>query len=311
MSEEQQTIRRPPFRGTPVERFWRYVQKGEGCWNWSGPTTGLHSHYGAIWVNNSYQRAHRYSWELHNGPIPEGLLVCHTCDNPLCVRPDHLFLGSYADNAHDMHAKGRGRESRKTHCLRGHPFSADNTNRRGTFRQCRECRRGKQALAREQERLRVQEKKALAKEEMPELYRLMIEEDRKELAAYPDADDNITSRLIVWLADRIAVLEREKAEAAVEYRERALERERAIARQAKLMTEIEDSLTTKIAEEREIAERYRQSANAEILAEREACAKIADRRINDPLRPTDGQVEASFIAEAIRARSLPARGSDT
>jgi hypothetical protein len=108
---------------TTEERFWQHVEKTEGCWNWTGAfakgfTRKTH-HYGAFCYRENGKRvwimAHRFSWELHNGPIeghepghPEKeICVLHTCDNPKCVRPDHLFLGTDADNIADCIAKGR------------------------------------------------------------------------------------------------------------------------------------------------------------------------------------------------------------
>lgn len=89
------------------DRFWPNVQKSEGCWEWQG--VRLHHGYGALQFRGKLRKAHRLSWELHNGPIPEGLIVCHHCDNPPCVRPDHLFLGTSKDNADDKGCKGRQR----------------------------------------------------------------------------------------------------------------------------------------------------------------------------------------------------------
>ena len=93
----------------PLEdRFWEKVQKADGCWVWTG--TRHPSGHGNIGLGGRAARnigAHRVSWMLHYGPIPAGLCVCHTCDNPPCVRPDHLFLGTRADNNDDMRTKGR------------------------------------------------------------------------------------------------------------------------------------------------------------------------------------------------------------
>lgn len=96
-----------PKSKIPIEiRFWEYVNKTDGCWLWTGHKT---KGYGAISSSSDkYIAAHRFSWILHNGNIPKGLCVLHRCDNPSCVNPDHLFLGTLKDNTQDMVSKGRG-----------------------------------------------------------------------------------------------------------------------------------------------------------------------------------------------------------
>jgi hypothetical protein len=103
-----------PFKPTIAleERFWEKVVKadGDGCWDWNGSKDG-HG-YGRIMSPREMGPrqpllASRVSWEIHNGPIPEGMHVLHHCDQPSCCRPDHLFLGDQITNMADCAAKGR------------------------------------------------------------------------------------------------------------------------------------------------------------------------------------------------------------
>lgn len=89
------------------ERFWEKVDRRgpDECWNWLGSKNG--KGYGSFYANGKMNKAHVISYEMNVGPIHDGLFVCHKCDNPPCVNPNHLFLGTNQDNIKDMFAKGR------------------------------------------------------------------------------------------------------------------------------------------------------------------------------------------------------------
>lgn len=95
------------------ERFWQNVNKTDDCWLWTGAVRSDSKFpYGVInsgGHGGKALRAHRLSYEMHHGEIPKGYFVCHRCDNPRCVNPDHLFLGTNKDNMVDCKAKGRNK----------------------------------------------------------------------------------------------------------------------------------------------------------------------------------------------------------
>lgn len=98
---------RPVRRPVTKSAFLKKVNKNPetGCWIWAGRID--HKGYGVLWNNGKHVKAHRLSWEFHNGAIPDKMSVCHHCDTPPCVNPDHLFIGLQADNVRDMDSKGR------------------------------------------------------------------------------------------------------------------------------------------------------------------------------------------------------------
>jgi hypothetical protein len=104
-----------------AERFWSEVELGDECWRWTRGTAG--TGYGAFRSERNRVYAHRFAYEDFFGSIPPGMFVCHHCDNPSCVRPSHLFVGTPSENVLDSVRKGRWNESHLPGVLRR--FAAD------------------------------------------------------------------------------------------------------------------------------------------------------------------------------------------
>jgi len=126
---------------TMEQRFWDKVKKTRGCWIWLGSRRC--GGYGELWDKRigKTRPAHYISHELHKGPVPKGLTIHHTCKNPPCVNPKHLQVMTMRENIL-INDSPVGKNSRKTHCPKGHPYSPENTfHYKKMHRQCRTCKR--------------------------------------------------------------------------------------------------------------------------------------------------------------------------
>lgn len=122
------------------ERFLERVSKTESCWIWVGGRAS--NGYGMTRFLGKQMGAHRASWLAFRGAIPPKISVLHRCDNPPCVNPEHLFLGTQKENMRDKIQKGREYQSKKTHCPSKHPYSGENLfYAKDGRRKCRECSR--------------------------------------------------------------------------------------------------------------------------------------------------------------------------
>lgn len=150
-------VRRLNNSDDPKSRFvGAYVVRDSGCWEWtrSVNTNG----YGHMTFNGKSIQAHRLSYIAFVGTIPNGHIVCHKCDNPLCINPAHLFLGTHATNAADKVQKKRHPRSGATACKRGHPYTPESITLmdNGHGRIVRRCKICFNALARERRKKRNQ-----------------------------------------------------------------------------------------------------------------------------------------------------------
>lgn len=131
----------PKPKPSRADRFWAKVEKGEGCWVWSASLT--HDGYGCFRGENGMTLAHRFSYILANGPVPDGFQIDHLCRNRRCVRPDHLESVTPRENA--MRSNSSGALAVRTgKCVRGHDLSGARvvvTAEGRVERHCRECRR--------------------------------------------------------------------------------------------------------------------------------------------------------------------------
>ncbi len=119
------------------DRLQHYSLPMGGHFLWCG--TSNRGGYGKISVNGKVVQTHRAVWELEYGPIPAGVNVLHLCNNPPCIDPRHLYLGTEFDNMQDVLRAGNHHYTNMTQCPQGHPYDRDNTNLYRGRRYCRAC----------------------------------------------------------------------------------------------------------------------------------------------------------------------------
>ncbi len=130
---------RASWKKKELPRFWSRVNKTRTCWLWTShkSTKG----YGRFHADNRLHNAHRWLYEKLNGPIKKGLLACHRCDVPLCVRPSHIYIGTLSENALDAIARGQHKVRFSDHCPKGHSKSGENAVVYNGHTRCRLCRK--------------------------------------------------------------------------------------------------------------------------------------------------------------------------
>jgi hypothetical protein len=117
----------------------KYTPANSGCWNWTGAISA--GKYGSIFHQGRMQKAHRVMWTITRGPVPDGLDLDHLCRNTRCINPDHLEPVTRSENL--LRSPLMDRNSHRTHCVRGHEFTEENTRRKpgNGHRVCKECMR--------------------------------------------------------------------------------------------------------------------------------------------------------------------------
>lgn len=128
---------------TVTQAFWSRVDKKgpDDCWLWLGGYSSR-AKYGRFWDGKRNRPAHQVAWEIANErPFPQGMMGCHSCDNPPCVNPNHIWPGTAADNSRDCLAKGRHSSKPRSHCQRGHPLTGNNRKPTTGGYRCATCAR--------------------------------------------------------------------------------------------------------------------------------------------------------------------------
>lgn len=143
----------------------RCIVTEKGCWEWQGYRHKPPRNYGDMGYRGENWATHRLAYHLNKGPIPKGMVVMHSCDNPPCCNPDHLSLGTHLQNMADCRAKGRYYYANLTHCKRGHEFNEENTyiiktpGIRFGLRACKICMRERGRLTSKERSRRYREKR--------------------------------------------------------------------------------------------------------------------------------------------------------